>query len=232
MKMKIENPDHLLTHQLICQSKNSQLNAAQLIFLLTLIHSIHSAIMTPKSVIARLILAVALCLIIIKTATGCFGRRRGKFTFISYCDFLSECQKNNGLVWPSFSVNCRWGPWGKWSICIPNGQAGRQAGEWAGRMKAIRKIVQAAANGGKKCVGQAIKFKDCTGKSAVDCQWGAWSRTWSTCSVAWAPGQMTATREIVQEAKNGGRSCTGGSIKIKSCTGNSCSSNLKIRFLT
>ena len=74
---------------------------------------------------------------------------------------ISDSRKNNSHV--SLTVNCQWGPWGKWSICRPNFPQGRQAGQWAGTMEAVRHIVRAAAHGGRQCLGQAIKFKDCTG---------------------------------------------------------------------
>ena len=40
--------------------------------------------------------------------------------------------------------------------------------------------------------------------------------------MACGAGKRTATRRVAQSAQHGGKSCTGGSSKKKSCTGTDC----------
>ena len=65
----------------------------------------------------------------------------------------------------------------------------------------------------------------------VDCQWSNWS-SWGRCSKSCGSGQRKATRQVKQQAQNGGKSCQGSSSKTEVCNTKTCpTAPLKCKLL-
>ena len=55
----------------------------------------------------------------------------------------------------------------------------------------------------------------------VNCLWGNWSDTWSSCNASCGDsGFQMKNRSTLQDSSNGGKNCTGGDIKYQEC--NTC----------
>ena len=61
--------------------------------------------------------------------------------------------------------------------------------------------------------------------STVDCTWDYWS-VWTACSVICGTGTQERSRNITQEAFNGGEDCRGNETEIRACIGD-CPGKLK-----
>ena len=58
-------------------------------------------------------------------------------------------------------------------------------------------------------------------KILVACKWTDYS-DWTSCSKSCGEGTQTRSRYIQRVASNGGKECTGGRTKSKSCTKQAC----------
>lgn len=106
---------------------------------------------------------------------------------------------------------CKVGEWTEWEECD------RPCG--GGQTYRKRRVLSSQVNGGS-CPDQALEeTRSCNSKTcsqAESCLLSAWS-TWGACDVPCGNGTSTRTREVAQEAKNGGNGCEGGISEIMPC---------------
>ena len=57
----------------------------------------------------------------------------------------------------------------------------------------------------------------------VNCLWGNWSESWSTCNDTCGDfGTQNNTRSMIKEAAGGGANCTGDDTKQQDCNRHNC----------
>ena len=137
-------------------------------------------------------------------------------------------------------VNCKWSAYSKWTKCS------RSCG--GGIRTSTRKIEQEALNGGTPCIGEATRNETCNSDICpgisinifwwdivlsafifqikllcfvVNCVWSPFGN-WSKCSKTCGGGEKVAERNIITEAKVGGKDCEGSNTKIESCNKQPC----------
>jgi hemicentin len=97
------------------------------------------------------------------------------------------------------TTSCAWGAWSSWGSCSATCGGGSQG--------ATRNVDQQATNGGQECKGSKKRSQECGMKECpTDCSWSAWS-SWSSCSATCGGGSQSATRNVDQQATNGGHQC-------------------------
>ena len=122
------------------------------------------------------------------------------------------------LNWGS-SVDCKVGDWKPWGDCSATCDGGIKTRE--------REVVQEAEDGGETCPAleetMVCNTKQCPGSflillfnfnhhiftkcgSSVDCKVGDW-KPWGECSVTCDGGTKTRTRDVIEQAENGGAMC-------------------------
>lgn len=100
--------------------------------------------------------------------------------------------------------DCAFGPWASWTTCTS---------ACAGVERRYRTIRRSGLGRGSFCQGALVQTRPChrpgavcPGGPAVDCRLGDWQR-WGLCEVPCGIGQMRRSRDILQEAANGGQGC-------------------------
>mmetsp|Transcript_43512 Transcript_43512/g.100126 ORF Transcript_43512/g.100126 Transcript_43512/m.100126 type:complete len:1548 (-) Transcript_43512:136-4779(-) len=101
---------------------------------------------------------------------------------------------------PEANVNCEMGDWSEWSCSATCGR---------GQAISTRKVLQEAKGTGKACAAELKKTAACQGLEscgglAVDCEYSDWTE-WGDCSKC--AGQQFRSREVSQQASNGGAVC-------------------------
>lgn len=111
-------------------------------------------------------------------------------------------------------VDCVWSAYSHWTPCSQNCGGGYQ-------MRSRRVAVE-DANGGKACAGCATDSRACNSEPcARNCKWAPW-HTWSECTAICDGGTQNRTREVLQEAANGGKDCDGPSAQFRDCNTQKC----------
>eukprot|EP00929_Paragymnodinium_shiwhaense_P107867 TRINITY_DN74213_c0_g1_i1.p1 TRINITY_DN74213_c0_g1~~TRINITY_DN74213_c0_g1_i1.p1 ORF type:complete len:978 (+),score=223.18 TRINITY_DN74213_c0_g1_i1:118-3051(+) len=110
--------------------------------------------------------------------------------------------------------DCRWGTWGRWQSCSRRCGGGLRSRE--------RVIAQHQKAGGKPCgccatESLACNIHDCP----VDCRWAAWPE-WAECPKTCGGSTTQRYRDIMTQAKNGGRACRGDTKVVKECANTPC----------
>ena len=112
------------------------------------------------------------------------------------------------------SVDCSWGEYGEWSKCTKSCGGGTQT--------RLRSVAQVAEGNGKTCKGDSVQQRICNDiPCQVDCQWGEFGE-WSKCSQDCGVGTQVRSRRVIQEAKNGGKTCFGSKTQTRSCNLHPC----------
>jgi len=121
-------------------------------------------------------------------------------------------------------VDCALSDWGMWSDCSKTCD---------GIMKRSRRIVTTASGKGAACVGDLKQTAPCgpasgeerpavcMGEVPTDCQLSTW-QAWGSCSVSCGGGQHSRTRDILSEAKGGGRCPLQSLSETKACGDEAC----------
>ncbi|XP_076810330.1 spondin-1-like, partial [Clavelina lepadiformis] len=119
-------------------------------------------------------------------------------------------------------IDCKVGSWSQWSECDHSCGKGTRHRQ--------REIIQPAEFGGNRCQEKFVETKDCHKTSCpIDCKVSDWS-DWSQCSQSCGLGVQKRERFIIEQARNGGKSCSlDGRLKqTKNCQLTGCPVDCKL----
>ncbi|CAK0904702.1 unnamed protein product [Prorocentrum cordatum] len=101
------------------------------------------------------------------------------------------------------SQDCRWSEWSEWSACAKECSTCRLK-----QAQRSRRIDTPRRAGGRDCEGVWNQTKPCQASSDEDCKLSSWGE-WTQCSKSCGTGWHSRMRRVVQEARYGGKACSG-----------------------
>jgi hypothetical protein len=143
----------------------------------------------------------------VTTQDSCGGKACGPTEQTENCNFWVECEPQD----------CEWSECGDFGACSVKCGGGTQSRS--------RDIAKESKEGGKACKKEdSSQINTCNTQvcEEVNCEWTAWG-DWSSCSADCNGGSRTRSREVTQEALNGGDACDAASAESEECELQPCS---------
>merc|ERR1712062_340302 len=120
------------------------------------------------------------------------------------------------------TVDCDWTSWSDWSSCSKTCGAGVRE-----RSRQVKTTAQNDGSPinlrfGSPCSGSARQTESCNIQECpVDCLWSDWTKS-GGCTKTCGGGFQYFERTMLVKSQNGGKSCTGSSLKRENCNDHNC----------
>merc|ERR1712038_73343 len=120
------------------------------------------------------------------------------------------------------TVDCDWTSWSDWSSCSQTCGAGVRE-----RSRQVKTTAQNDGSPinlrfGSPCSGSARQTESCNIQECpVDCLWSDWTKS-GGCTKTCGGGFQYFERTMLVKSQNGGKSCTGSSLKRENCNDHNC----------
>eukprot|EP00930_Biecheleria_cincta_P073322 TRINITY_DN6062_c0_g2_i1.p1 TRINITY_DN6062_c0_g2~~TRINITY_DN6062_c0_g2_i1.p1 ORF type:complete len:1830 (-),score=240.41 TRINITY_DN6062_c0_g2_i1:94-5583(-) len=148
-------------------------------------------------------------------ANHCGKEPMGKDREIAFCDVGVPCSRPR---------DCQFSEWVEWSACSATCDGIRHRS---------RSVAVYGKGVGKFCMGGLKETVPCNpgpnsplpsacqAGEPADCAFGEWGG-WQACSVSCGGGEHMRSRNIIAQARRGGKPCLGSLTEIKECARHSC----------